>query len=123
MVDLIKKTDAREVLDIDRETWAEIKDELIDLMETNDDFIFDIDDAGYRFIDTNVIEKTFHEECRETIEDCYNLSVPDFIEIDWKATTDNCLVDGYGHQFAHYDANEHEISNNGKVAYHAFRIY
>ena len=95
--------------------WCDIKD--IGHKHGNDFYVVLEDGREYRFINDADIEDIFHEECMQTIQDCYNLeNIPSFIEIDWKATTNNCLVDGYGHQFSSYDGNEIEIED-----WHIFR--
>ena len=57
-------------------------------------------------INEDVIEDIYFEETVEVIKDCYNIDAPKFIEIDWKATVENCLQDGYGHHFSPYDGSE-----------------
>jgi hypothetical protein len=87
-------------------------------MESMESFYLEPESGGeYRLISETAIEEIFHEEVTESLKDCYDLSsIPDFIEIDWKATTDNCLMDGYGHQFSYYDGSEELIDG-----YYIFR--
>ena len=101
-------------LELDDEEIVSLKD----LIAEDVDFTFIPHSGGeYRLIHTDVIEEVFHDECKQTIEDCYDMGdVPSFVEIDWKATTDNCLVDGYGHQFSPYDGSEEHIGS-----YYIFR--
>ena len=84
---------------------------LEDTMSCETDFTLAVEDGReYRFIGTAVIENIYAEECKQTIEDCYDIDLPDFIEIDWEATINNCRADGYALQFAVYD---HEELNAG----------
>ena len=96
---LLKKL--REEFDFTREEQREIG------LQQGKDFYFE-DGSGreFRFIHEDAIEAIYFDETVETIKECYNLDVPDFIEIDWKATVENCLQDGYGHHFSHYDGSE-----------------
>lgn len=38
-------------------------------------------------------DETFTDYIEELVTDCYSLNVPSFVEVDWKATADNCRVD------------------------------
>lgn len=88
---------------------------LTDLAD-NDDFFIEVDGAEYRIIHDDVILETFREEMRECIEDSYDIDVPGFVEIDWRATINNCLQDGYGLHFSSYDGSELNCGN-----YYIFR--
>lgn len=97
----------------------ELHDSLIDLEGANDfdDFTFDFDGNEYRIISDDSIEIIYREEMEETIKDCYDLSnIPDFVEIDWDKTVDNCMQDGYGNHFSSYDGSEIECAG-----YYIFR--
>ena len=96
---LLKKL--REEFDFTREEQREIG-----LMQGKDIDYADNQGRGFRFIHEDVIEDIYFEETVEVIKDCYNINTPKFIEIDWKATVENCLQDGYGHHFSHYDGSE-----------------
>ncbi len=99
-------------LNISDDVREDIIDEIEELeheLTASNDFTFDLDGAEYRFIHNSCIDDIYREEIIETIKDCYNLDLPDFIEIDWDATVDNCLVDGYGHHFSSYDHSELEV--------------
>lgn len=69
-----------------------------------------------RFIHEDGMDRIWTDSLIELIQDCYDLSdVPDFVEIDWEATAENCKVDGMGHHFNSYDGGEDEI-----LCYHVF---
>ena len=108
-----------ELIELEQDDFVEIVQE----EELSDDFRIELADGReYRFIDTNHIDDIFKQECRETIEDCCDLSdIPEFIVIDWDATVENCRHDGFGHQFSGYDGNEIEYEENSKVTWHIFR--
>ncbi len=98
----------------------DLYDALNDLESANDFdyFTFDFDGNEYRIISDDSIETIYREEMEERIKDCYDLSnIPDFIEIDWDKTIDNCSQDGYGHHFSSYDGSEIECAG-----YYIFRI-
>lgn len=38
-------------------------------------------------------DETFTDHIEELTTDCYALNLPPFVEVDWKATADNCRVD------------------------------
>ena len=103
-------------LDLIKETLDDLTNDdieaIADKIEFESDFFIELEDGReYRFIEESVIDKTYFEECKQTIQECYDLTnVPNFIEIDWTATVENCKVDGYGVQFAYYD---HEELNAG----------
>ncbi len=77
-----------------------------------EDFSLDLPCGEVRIINDSEIEDIWHEGLIEQIKECYNLDeVPNFIEIDWDATAENCKVDGKGHHFAGYDHEEHTIND------------
>lgn len=90
-------------------------DELFDLIDTvmdkdgEDDFyIDDLPGGECRLIHGDDIDQIWEESLIEQIKDCYDLSnLPDFVKIDWQATTKNCMLDGKGHHFGTYDGSEH----------------
>lgn len=81
------------------------------------DFYLGGDGDKYRFIHEDVIDDIYYYEVVEQIKDGYGLNVPDFVEIDWDKTVENCMYDGYGHHFSHYDGSEHESEG-----YYIFRL-
>lgn len=98
----------------------ELHDNLIDLESANnfDDFTFEFDGNDYRIISDDSIETIYREEMEDIIKDCYDLSnIPNFIEIDWDKTIENCSHDGYGNHFSSYDGSEIECQG-----YYIFRI-
>ena len=112
--------------EVQEELEIEAREDLVAIGNgQGDDFHVELSDGReFRFIHTDIINKVFHEECMETIQDCYEGldKIPSFVEIDWKATTNNCLVDGFGHQFSIYDGEELEIAGKDRrIAWHVFR--
>lgn len=85
------------------------------------DFIAEIDSEEYRFIHEDEIWDIYVEEIQNTVEECYTGKMEWWIAIDWEKTAENCHQDGYGHTFASYDGEEHEVTIDGDL-YHAFRI-
>lgn len=81
-------------------------DERNDLDLTIDFYIEPENGGEYRLIHKDAIEVIYYESIIELIKDCYNLNLPDFVEVDWDATVENCKVDGYGHHFSSYDHSE-----------------
>lgn len=86
------------------------------------DFTADIDGEEYRFIHEDEIWDIYVEAIKETVEECYTGKMEWWIAIDWEETAENCYQDGYGHTFATYDGEEHEVTIDGDL-YHVFRIY
>lgn len=95
-------------LSVDREEARE----LVDQLESEDDFYQEIDGEEYRFIRDSEIWDIYVEGIREITEDCYlggaNLDKYWWIAIDWETTAENCHADGYGHHFSSYDGSEIE---------------
>ena len=83
-------------------------DEIEELTQNlgTDDFHISLNSREYRFIDDGAIEEIYEETIRQIVEECYDCKLPDFVAIDWAETAQNCLVDGYGHTFSHYDGSE-----------------
>lgn len=100
------------------------RDEVQNIVEeietTYSDFYADIDGNEYRFIHSDYIWEIYVESIKELAEDCYDINVPSWLAIDWEETAQNCIVDGYGQTFAHYDHEEHEVKI-GNEDYHVFR--
>lgn len=100
----------KDVLDLTDEEYSEL--------EYTDDFYVEPDSGGeYRLIHEDDIFAIFTVEIIDLIKGCYNLELPDFVEIDWDTTANNCLVDGYGHHFSTYDGSEEYTEN-----YYIFRV-
>lgn len=90
--------------------------ELVELVEnaTTDLYIEHSDLVReFRLIDHGDIEEIYQDSIEDLVKDCYlaDKEIPSFIEIDWKATAENCMVDGYGHHFSSYDFSEKLINN------------
>ncbi|MDB4459767.1 hypothetical protein N9015_01115 [Akkermansiaceae bacterium] len=107
------KTINREVLEFIHEELELSVDrdearELVEQLESEDDFYQEIDGEEYRFIRDSEIWDIYVEGIQEITEDCYNIKAPSWLAIDWEKTAENCYVDGYGHHFSSYDGNEIE---------------
>lgn len=107
------KTINREVLEFIHEELELSVDrdearELVDQLESEDDFYQEIDGEEYRFIRDSEIWDIYVEEIQEITEDCYDIKAPSWLAIDWEKTAENCYVDGYGHHFSSYDGSEIE---------------
>lgn len=99
------------------------RQELIDSLEEmdnkwSDDFWLEFDGNEYRIIADWSIWEIYVEEIKNIVEDCYSDvikldKIPSFIavSIDWEQTAKNAYADGYGHTFAGYDGEEHEVNN------------
>ena len=95
-------------------TYSEAKDALDDIATKEcDDFWFELDGYEFRIIAASQIDQIWTDSLIEQIQDCYDglNDLPEFVEIDWEATAENCKVDGMGHHFSSYDGSEHESSN------------
>lgn len=100
------------------EEQIEVIEEVVNNFDESEDSQY-IECVGFevRVITNETIEEIWEEELEETIKECYDLTnVPNFVEIDWKKTVENCKVDGMGHHFSGYDFSEDETEN-----YHYFR--
>jgi len=120
-------TEIRENFDLLKEVKAELEivhfdsDELQELCDNLgcDDFCVNLDGAEYRFIREDTIKDIYAESIQEMFESCYDLdNIPDVLRwhIDWDGVVRDCMVDGYGHHFSHYDGSEY---NAGE--YYIFR--
>lgn len=80
--------DQDDVTDEDRDARDEAQELLDALIELRDD-------AAYAFSnqETLIHEDYFTDAMRELVEDCYSITAPDFLVIDWEATADNLRVD------------------------------
>lgn len=83
------------------------RDEIKEVIQRAENCDTDFVTGDYRIIDDHYIADIYYDEMIDSIKDCYDLDVPDFIEIDWDKTVENCMIDGYGHHFASYDGHEH----------------
>lgn len=97
-------------------TKGEIRD-LIDELESEEDFTIDIDGEEYRFIKDSAIWEIYKEGIQNVTEDCYEIKAPSWLVIDWESTAENCYVDGYGHHFSSYDGSEEEARLLGEDWY------
>ena len=104
-------------LDINRDEVRKIENQL----NSENDFIADIDVCQYRFMHEDIIWDTYVEEIRRITEDCYNIPELHWLAIDWEETAQNCIVDGYGHTFSTYNGSEDEYIF-GEENYYIFRI-
>jgi len=97
----------------------ELTQEEYDNLDTNKKELWVNPESGgeYRLIGRGYIYDIYKEEVIDLIEDCYNMNVPSFVEIDWDSTVENCLVDGYGQHFSSYDGSEEYAED-----YYIFRI-
>jgi len=124
------------------------KDHLKEVLEAieNEEIDFEVND--YRFINSNNIDEIQQEELLSDtyILGCFNADfLADIINVPYKAIMalqkadcyselgeicesfieeiqeEYVRFDGYGHHFAHYDHNEHELSINGQL-FHVFRV-
>jgi len=96
--------------------------DLLDKLQTDNDFEVDIDGGSYRFIDADDIDEIWTDSLIELLHDCYE--VPDNLAnyIDYDKWADDCKVDGMGHHFSGYDGSEYEACNDKNVIqWHIFR--
>lgn len=75
------------------------------------------DYTEWRFIHKDDIVDIYYDEMVDLIKQCHKIDVPDFVVIDWDKTVENCMIDGYGHHFSHYDGSENHSSG-----YYIFRV-
>lgn len=136
-------SEIKEIRSIVGDDWREVIEEIL---EDNDDF----EVAGYRFIDSESIDKIMQDELSsdEYILGCFSSwFLSDILGIDqdvidamkeaeaFEAIGKLVLSlnkleelqkgyvrnDGYGHHFAHYDGEENEINIDNKIYYY-FRV-
>ena len=89
----------------EKATLSELRDLFHDLEYRDGDWA-DFQGGEYRLIDDLCIWDIYVDEIKEVVEDCYNLDIPEWVEIDWERTARNTYVDGYGHHFSSYDGEE-----------------
>lgn len=99
----------------------EVRELLEKLENAESDFYIEIDGEEYRFIHDDDIWDIYVEAIQEITEECYDIKAPSWLVIDWEKTADNCIIDGYGHTFNHYDGGEIEYDFDGEY-YHIFRV-
>ena len=95
-------------------TYSEAKGYLLTLQNDQcDDFPFEIEGMEFRIIYDDELDKIWEQSLIEQIKECYDLSdIPKFVSIDWEQTAKNCMVDGAGHHFSHYDGSELDSINH-----------
>lgn len=133
-----------QVENIGVDDWKEVARQIAD-----EELDFEV--SGYRFIDQSIIDSVQQDELSSDlyILGCFNawfladvLGIPlSAIEAIQKAEAYEALgemvismgklsdlqeayvsVDGYGHHFAHYDGEEHEMEEQGEYSYYVFRV-
>lgn len=102
-------------IDVSKSEWDNLKMHIGD----NDFYIY-LDGGEYRFIKNDCINSMYESELQDFIIDNYLSQIPQFIEIDWDETINNCMMDGYGNHFATFDGEEHYIDLDD-YAYYYFR--
>lgn len=108
LLDIITSETGHTIQELGTDTRNELK-ETIEAF--NDDWYDTIEIEGeeYKIISESIIDEIHIESLIEMIKDCYDLdNLPNFIEIDWTASAENCAVAWYAHHFATYDGEEHE---------------
>ena len=141
----ISLTEVRDIYNFAQEMGIEEREVLENILNSEDDFEVN----NYRFIDVSMIDEIQEEELKQDlyilgcftdwfIADNTNLSLK-VVQALQKAEcysdlgelmlpyVDNIQreyssMDGYGHYFAHYDHNEHELNNVNGKDYLVFRI-
>lgn len=110
-VEMSHDNEDQDLNDYTFEEYLELLGSLIDKLESDNDFWFELSSGDVRIINEDDIDDIWTESLIEMIKDCYDLSeIPSFVEIDWEQTADNCKVDGLGHHFNSYDGNEENIN-------------
>jgi len=68
--------------------------DLDDLLNSKNDFTFEVDGGEYRFISDNLIEDIYHDEQIDLIEEVFlgGKELPSWIEIDWDKTINNVFI-------------------------------
>lgn len=106
--------------DLEYYEFFDYLNQFVDYIRGDHDSDFYIDNLPYgqvRLIDKDEIDQIWTDSLIEQIKECYDLpDLPNFVEIDWEQTAQNCKVDGLGHHFASYDHEEHDCGN-----YYIFR--
>lgn len=110
----------KQELDLTEADSLELVSEKMESHDSND-FSVELEGAEFRFIAEKAIDDIYYFETVDLIKECYNLEVPDFIEIDWDKTVENCKADGFGHHFSRYDGSEVYIRES-ELEYYIFRV-
>lgn len=140
----MKLTQLREVYQLANELGIDFKELVNNLTDESTDFEVE----NYRFISAEEIDEIQQEELKSDlyILGCFNAQfIAENTDIPYNAVValqkadayeslgemmvddieaiqeEYARLDGYGHHFAHYDHNEHEIELNG-VNYYYFRV-
>ena len=68
--------------------------------------------TSVRLIHDDIIDEVWTESLIQQIKDCYDLDhLPEFIEIDWEESAENCKDEGLGTHFNTYDGEEYFCNN------------
>ena len=94
----------------------EVAREIVDQVESEDDYTIEADGEDWRCIHEDAIERIHDDSIRELVDDCYlsDKNIPDVIKnyFDYEKFARDCRIsDGYGHHFASYDGEKHEIGD------------
>lgn len=101
------------------ELSAEKIEELTDLIESENDFYFELEGGEwFRFIHNSEIEDTFYNSCVDLLEECYFNKDNEFLQryIDYDGYVRDCSYDWYGVHFSSYDWSEEYLDE-----YYIFR--
>ncbi|BAV81023.1 hypothetical protein [Vibrio phage RYC] len=99
-------TDLDDFSDFEFQSFLE---KLWENLDIEDDFNVETPCGEFRIIDEDAIDQIWTDSLIDLIKDCHEglHDLPDFVEIDWEKTAENCKVDGKGHHFSSYDGEEH----------------
>jgi hypothetical protein len=104
--------DLSEMKALVQEVWGNLQ------LNENDFFLEDIEGGEVRVIHSSIIDQLWTDGLLEIIKEGFGFhDTPDYVEIDWYATVENCKIDGIGSHFASYDGNEHQSGD-----YYIFRV-
>ena len=103
-----------------QDSAIEVIEEILNKIDSEDDFYIEVGSKEYRFINDRIIEDEFYNYQVDLIDECYLNNVPEVVKnyFNYDKFVDDCKYDGYANTFSSYDGStEIELTN-----YTVFRI-
>ena len=92
----------------------EVIEDILNKIDSEDDFYIEVDSKEYRFIHDRVIEDEFYNYNVDLIDECYLNNVPEMVKnyFNYDKFVEDCKYDGYAHTFSSWDGStEIELNN------------
>ena len=97
-----------------QDSAIEVIEEILNKIDSEDDFYIEVDSKEYRFIHDRIIEDEFYNYQVDLIDECYLSNVPEIVKnyFDYDKFISDCEYDGYANTFSSYDGStEIELTN------------